>query len=104
MNFDYSDEQNLLRDSLAKWLGAEYSFDKRRAMVRTEGAWRKNWAAFAELGLLAAPLPEANGGLGGGAIDVAVVMEEFGRALVAEPYVQSVVLGAGAVALAGSEA
>src|SRR5215813_11927616 len=104
MNFDFTDEQNLLRESLSKWLAAEYDFDKRKAMLAAEDAWRKNWAMFAELGLLAAPLPEARGGLGGGPLDVFVVMEEFGKALVVEPYVQTVVLGAGALARAGSEA
>ncbi len=104
MNFDYSDEQNMLRDSIAKWAAAEYDFDKRRAMVASADAWKKNWATFAELGLLAAPLPEEFGGLGGGAIDIAVVMEEFGKALVVEPYVPTVVLGAGALRYAGSAA
>jgi alkylation response protein AidB-like acyl-CoA dehydrogenase len=104
MNFDYSDEQNMLRDSIAKWAAAEYDFDKRRAMVASADAWKKNWATFAELGLLAAPLPEEFGGLGGGAIDIAVVMEEFGKALVVEPYVPTVVLGAGALRYSGSAA
>ena len=104
MNFDFSDEQNLIRESLSKWLAAEYDFDKRKAMLARDDGWKKNWAMFAELGLLAAPLPEAHGGLGGGPLDVLVVMEEFGKALVVEPYVQTVVLGAGAVALAGSDA
>ena len=104
MNFDFSDEQNLIRESLSKWLAAEYEFDKRKAMIASEDAWKKNWAMFAELGLLAAPLPEAHGGLGGGPLDVLVIMEEFGRALVVEPYVQTIVLGAGALTLAGSDA
>jgi len=102
MNFDFTDEQNALRDSLAKWLAAEYEFDKRRAMLKSEDGWKQNWAMYAELGLLAAPLPEAHGGLGGGPLDVLVVMEEFGKALVVEPYVQTVVIGAGAINLAGT--
>jgi hypothetical protein len=104
MNFDYTEEQGMLRDSIAKWAAAEYDFDKRRAALAKEDAWKANWATFAELGLLAAPLPEAHGGLGGSALDVSVVTEEFGKALVVEPYVPTVVIGAGAVALAGSEA
>lgn len=102
MNFDYTDEQNALRDSLAKWAAAEYDFDKRRAALASDDAWKKNWATFAELGLLAAPLPEEFGGLGGGAVDVGVVTEEFGKALVVEPYVPTVVIGAGALKYAGS--
>lgn len=104
MNFDYTDEQNMLRDSIAKWAAAEYDFDKRRAALKTDDAWKKNWATFAELGLLAAPLAEDYGGLGGGAIDVSVIAEEFGKALVVEPYVPTIVLGAGALRLAGSDA
>ena len=104
MNFDYTDEQNMLRDSIAKWAAGQYDFDKRRAALANEGAWKQNWATFAELGLLAAPLPEDFGGLGGGHIDVAVVMEEFGKALVVEPYVSTVVIGAGALTHAGSAA
>jgi pimeloyl-CoA dehydrogenase small subunit len=104
MNFDYTDEQNMLRDSIAKWAQGQYDFDKRREALKSEDAWKKNWATFAELGLLAAPLPEDFGGLGGGPIDVSVVMEEFGKALVVEPYVATVVIGAGALRDAGSAA
>ncbi len=104
MNFDYSDEQNMLRDSIAKWAAGEYDFDKRRAALASEDGWKQNWASFAELGLLAAPLPEEFGGLGGGAIDVAVILEEFGKALVVEPYVSTAVIGANALNYAASAA
>ena len=104
MNFDYTDEQNMLRDSIAKWAAGQYDFDKRREALKSEDAWKKNWAAFTELGLLAAPLSEDFGGLDGGPIDVSVVTEEFGKALVVEPYVPTVVIGAGALKYAGSDA
>lgn len=104
MNFDYTDEQNMLRDSIAKWAAGQYDFDKRRAALASEDAWTSNWATFAELGLLAAPLPEDFGGLGGGPIDVGVVMEEFGKALVVEPYVPTAVIAANALKYAGSAA
>jgi len=104
MNFDYTDEQNAIRDSLSKWAAQQYDFDKRREALKSEDAWKKNWATFAELGLLAAPIPEDFGGLGGGALDISVVMEEFGKALVVEPYVPTVVIGGGAIAYAGSAA
>ena len=104
MNFDYTDEQNALRDSLSKWAAQQYDFDKRKAAMADENAWKKNWATFAELGLLAAPLPEEFGGLGGGPVDVGVVAEEFGKALVVEPYVPTVVLGGGALKYSGSAA
>jgi alkylation response protein AidB-like acyl-CoA dehydrogenase len=104
MNFDYTDEQNALRDSLAKWAAGQYDFDKRREALKSEDAWTKNWATFAELGLLAAPLPEDFGGLGGGALEVNVIAEELGKALVVEPYVPTVVIGGGALKYAGSVA
>jgi len=104
MNFDYTDEQNMLRDSIAKWAAGQYDFDKRREALKNDDAWKKNWATFAELGLLAAPLPEEFGGLGGGPLDVSVVAEEFGKALVVEPYVPTVVIGANALNYAGSAA
>jgi alkylation response protein AidB-like acyl-CoA dehydrogenase len=104
MNFDYTDEQNALRDSLRKWAAGQYDFEKRKASLATEDGWKKNWATFAELGLLAAPLPEEYGGLGGGAFDVGVVTEEFGKALVVEPYVPTVVIGGGALKYGGNDA
>ncbi|MGE0045018.1 MAG: acyl-CoA dehydrogenase family protein [Hyphomonadaceae bacterium] len=104
MDFNFTDEQNMLRDSIAKFVAAEYDFDKRRAMLKSDDAWKRNWATFAEMGLLAAPLPEAHGGLGGGPIDVLVVMEEFGKALVTEPYLQTVVLGGGFLKHGGTDA
>src|SRR5512147_109916 len=104
MNFDYTDEQNMLRDSIAKWAAGKYDFEKRKAALKSADGWKTNWATFAELGLLAAPLPEEFGGLGGGPIDVAVVMEEFGKALVVEPYVPTVVIAANALKYAGSAA
>jgi alkylation response protein AidB-like acyl-CoA dehydrogenase len=104
MNFDYTDEQSAIRESLSKWAAQQYDFDKRRAALASEDGWKTNWATFAELGLLAAPLPEDFGGLGGGALDVSVVAEEFGKALVVEPYVPTVVIGAGALKYAGSAA
>lgn len=104
MNFDYTEEQDMLRDSIAKWAAGQYDFDKRRAALASEDGWKANWSTFAELGLLAAPLPEEFGGLGGGPIDVSVVMEEFGKALVVEPYVPTAVIGANALRYAGSQA
>ncbi|MEQ1489878.1 MAG: acyl-CoA dehydrogenase family protein, partial [Terricaulis sp.] len=92
MNFDYTDEQNAIRDSLSKWAAQQYDFDKRREALKSEDAWKTNWATFAELGLLMAPIAEEHGGLGGGPIDVSVIAEEFGKALVVEPYIPTVVI------------
>lgn len=105
MDFTFTDEQTMLRESLAKFIASAYDFDKRKEILRSPEGWRKDyWAQYAELGLLAAPLPEAYGGLGGGPVDVLVVMEEFGKGLVVEPYLQTVVLGGQALLKAGSEA
>ena len=95
MNFDLSDEQVLLRESVAGYLARNYSFDARRAAARDAG-WRPDiWQSFAqELGLFGAALPEDVGGFGGGPVETMVISEEFGRALVLEPYLESVVMGA----------
>jgi len=105
MDFSYSEEQTLLRNSVSKFLADNYDFDAFKKVSRSETGWSpKNWKQFAELGLMAAPLPEAYGGLGGGPVDTMVVMEEFGRHLVVEPFVQTVVVGGGFLRHGGSEA
>ena len=105
MDFSYSEEQTLLRNSVSKFLADNYDFDAFKKVSRSETGWSpKNWKQFAELGLMAAPLPEAYGGLGGGPVDTMVVMEEFGRHLVVEPFVQTVVVGGGFIRHGGSEA
>ncbi|HEX4861906.1 MAG TPA: acyl-CoA dehydrogenase family protein, partial [Rhizomicrobium sp.] len=105
MDFSFSEEQTLLRNSVARYLADNYKFEDWRKFTRGEtGRDPKHWAQFAELGLLAAPLPEAHGGLGGDAVSTMIVMEEFGRALVVEPYVPTVVMGGGLIARAGSDA
>jgi alkylation response protein AidB-like acyl-CoA dehydrogenase len=97
MDFSFSEEQRLLRDSLANFLGDAYGFAKRRDALKTEAGWRPEvWRAFAtDLGILGAALPEALSGLGGGPVDTMVIMEELGRALVVEPYLDTVVIAAG---------
>jgi pimeloyl-CoA dehydrogenase small subunit len=96
MDFNFTEEQGMLRDSLAKMIRDQYDFDTRRKVVASAEGWRKDmWMQFAELGLMMAPFSEEDGGLGGGPIDAMVVMEEFGKGLVVEPYVPSVVCGGG---------
>lgn len=97
MDFSFTEEQSMLRDTVASYLADHYDFDKRRAAVGKEPGWRPEvWKAFAEeLGILGAPFSEELGGLGGGAIDNMIVMEEFGKALVVEPYLGTVVIGGG---------
>jgi alkylation response protein AidB-like acyl-CoA dehydrogenase len=97
MDFSFTDEQSMLRDTVASYLADNYSFDQRRAVVSKEPGWNPAvWKAFAEeLGILGAPFPEDLGGLGGGPIENMIVMEEFGKALVVEPYVPTVVIAGG---------
>ncbi len=105
MDFALTEEQQLLRDSVARLVQNEYSFEARKAIVGSDAGWsRAIWAKLAQLGLLGVPFGEADGGFGGSAVDVMVVMQELGRGLVVEPYLSTVVLGGGLIAAAGSEA
>lgn len=93
MDIQLTEEQELLRASVQRLLRDQYGFDVRRKIVATEQGWsRKHWNSFAELGLLAAPFSEEAGGLGGGPLATMIVMQEFGRHLVVEPFVETVVL------------
>lgn len=97
MDFSFTDEQSMLRDTVASYLADNYTFDQRQAVVTKEPGWNPAvWKAFAEeLGILGAPFPEELGGLGGGPVENMIVMEEFGKALVVEPYLSTVVIGGG---------
>ena len=104
MDFSYSEEQELLRNSIARFLADNYTFETFRKVSRGEPGWRHGiWKQFAELGLLGASIPEAYGGLGGGAVETMIAMEAFGRALVIEPYVPTVVIAGGLLRAGGSE-
>jgi alkylation response protein AidB-like acyl-CoA dehydrogenase len=87
MDFNFKEEQRQLADALKRWIARDYTFDARRAIVGSPaGVSDAAWATLAELGLTALPLPEAHGGFDGDAVDMFVVMQELGRALVVEPY------------------
>ena len=103
MNFDYSEEQQLLADSVRRYLNKNYDFEARRKTIAGEGWNREVWASFAQMGLTGLPLPAEHGGFGGGAVDLMGVMEAFGEALVVEPYLPTV-MAARLVARGGSEA
>lgn len=93
MDFDLSDEQRMLAESARRYVRERCSLDDKRALARTaEGFSRERWADFARMGWLALPVPESQGGLGGGPADLALLMEELGRGLVNEPLVDSNVL------------
>jgi pimeloyl-CoA dehydrogenase small subunit len=105
MDFEVSDEQRLLRDSFDRLLADRYGFAQRRQYLAEPEGWSRGlWRQYAELGLLGLPFAEDIGGFGGGAVDIMLVMEAFGRALALEPYLAAVVLGGTALRLAGSAA
>src|ERR1700757_2340439 len=105
MNFDLTEEQRLLRDTVERLLADHYGFDKRRAYLAEPDGWNRTlWAQYAELGLLGLPFAESYGGVGGGPIEVMLVMEGLGRVFALEPYLATVVLGGAALRLAGNEA
>jgi alkylation response protein AidB-like acyl-CoA dehydrogenase len=102
VNFDYNEEQQLLADSVRRFLAKDYQFEARRKIVASEHGWSPAvWKTFAEMGLMGLPFPSEHGGFGGGAVDLMGVMEAFGEALVVEPYLPTLI---GGLALAGSKA
>jgi len=104
MDIQYTEEQELLRSSVQRLLRDQYDFDARRKIVASEeGFSRKRWEAFAELGLLAAPFSEEVGGLGGGSLSTMIIMQEFGRHLVVEPFVETIVVVGSLIEQTGSE-
>lgn len=103
MDFDLSEEQRLLKDSVDGLLADSYDFDQRKKYAKEKGGWSKTvWNKLAEQGLLGLPFSEADGGFGAGAVETALVMESLGKALVLEPYLATVVLGGGFLRHGGS--
>ncbi len=105
MDFDLSEEQRLLKDSVEGLLGDSYDFEQRKKNSASKKGWSDEaWKKFAEQGLLGLPFTEADGGFGAGAIETMIVMEAMGKALVVEPYLATVVLGGGFLRHGGSDA
>jgi pimeloyl-CoA dehydrogenase small subunit len=105
MDFNYSEEQLLLKDAVEKFLDKNYGFEQRKQIIASrDGMSATAWEGFATLGLLGVPIPQEFNGFGGGGVDVMVVMEALGRALVVEPYLPTVVLAGSTIALGGSTA
>ncbi|MGD0850200.1 pimeloyl-CoA dehydrogenase small subunit [Bradyrhizobium sp.] len=105
MDFDLSEEQRLLKESVDGLLGSSYDFDARKKYMAQKGGWSKAvWGKFAEQGLLGLPFSEDDGGFGAGAIETMIVMEALGKALVLEPYLATVVIGGGFLRRGGSPA
>ena len=104
MDFDYSEEQRLLDETVRRLVKDEYEFaDRKKYLAEPQGFSAALWAKYAELGLLGLPFAEEYGGFGGGGIETMIVMEAFGRGLALEPYLATVVLSGGLIALAGSD-
>src|SRR5689334_24039892 len=106
MDFNLSKEQELLLDGLGKFLSTRYDLEKSRAAAKTGPGWQPViWRGLAnELGILGAALPEDVGGIGGGPVEIMVIAEALGHALVVEPYVDTVVVCGGLLRRAGDAA
>src|ERR1700688_3721792 len=103
MDFDLSEEQRLLKESVDGLLNSSYTFDARKKYGAEKGGWRKSvWGKLAERGLLGLPFSEDDGGFGAGAVETMIVMEALGKALVLEPYLATVVIGGGFLRRGGS--
>ena len=96
MDFSVSDEQAMLADSVARFIATDYDFETRQAIAGSDQPFSQDmWNTFAELGWTAVPFDEEDGGLGGGPIELMLMMEQFGRGLVVEPFLPTVVLAGG---------
>ncbi len=103
MDFSFTEEQSLLQDSVQRFVQNSYEFETRQKLVKTEeGFSRDNWSSFAELGWLALPFAEESGGFGGTAVETMIMMEEFGKGLVVEPYVTTVIMAGSIIEAGGS--
>ena len=105
MNFEFTEEQTMIKDSVSRFVRDEYDFDTRRTIVDSnEGMSREFWSMFAELGWLSVPFAEEYGGFGGSVEDIAAVMEELGKGIVVEPYASTVVVFGGLLSASDNSA
>ncbi len=105
MDFSYTEEQQMLQDSVQKFVQNSYDFDTRNTIIASDDGYSlDNWQLFAELGWLTVPFSEADGGFGGSAVDLIVMMEAFGKANLVEPFTPTAILGGGLVAALGTDA
>ncbi|XOV89579.1 MAG: acyl-CoA dehydrogenase family protein [Pseudomonadota bacterium] len=105
MDFTFSEEQTMLQDSVQRFIQNSYAFDQRQKLLQSDlGYARSNWDSFAELGWLALPFAEELGGFGGTPVETMILMEEFGKGLVVEPYLSTILLAGTALAEGGTQA
>ncbi len=104
MDFLFTEEQDMFRDSISRYVREKYDFETRQKIIASTDGWSKEvWADFAEMGLLSVPFAEEYDGLGGGAVDIMVIMEELGKGNIVEPFLPTVVLGGGVLSEVGGE-
>ncbi|MDT8279503.1 MAG: acyl-CoA dehydrogenase family protein [Erythrobacter sp.] len=105
MDFNFTEEQEMVRDGLSRLVREQYDWETRRKAVASNDGWRPEiWAQLAELGILGMPFSEADGGFGGGAVDSMIITQEFGKGLVVEPFLPTVVCAGGFLKHAGTPA
>ena len=104
MDFNLTDEQSMLAESVGRWLASDYDFARRRRLAAGEETSDAVWSQLADLGLLGLNVPEADGGLGGSPVETLIVMQALGRALVVEPYLSNAVVTAPLLARLGTDA
>jgi pimeloyl-CoA dehydrogenase small subunit len=105
VDFNFTEEQEMVRDGLSRLVREQYDWETRRKAVASNDGWRPEiWAQLAELGILGMPFSEADGGFGGGAVDSMIIMQEFGKGLVVEPFLPTVVCAGGFLKHAGTPA
>ena len=96
MDFSISEEQEMLVDSVARFIDNDYGFEQRQKIAEGETSFSaRHWQMFAELGFTAVPFAEEDGGLGGGPVELMLMMEQFGRGLLVEPFLANIVLAGG---------
>ena len=104
MDFSFNEEQTMIRNQVAQFIKRDYDWDKRQSFVLTElGFSKDSWSTFAELGWLGISISEESGGFGGSAVETMILMEEFGKGLVVEPYLETVVLCANLIDSCGND-
>lgn len=105
MDFDLTEEQSAIRDGVGRLLADHYAFEDRKKILHSVGGWsREVWSQFADMGLLGLPFTSDDGGIGAGAVEIMLLMEAFGRHLVVEPFLSTVLLGGGCLSSAGTRA
>jgi alkylation response protein AidB-like acyl-CoA dehydrogenase len=104
VDFSYSEEQQMLQESVQKFVMQKYDFYTRDDIIKSEAGYSaENWTMFGELGWLTVPFTEEDGGFGGNAVDLMVMMEEFGKGMLVEPYLSCAVMGGTLIADLGNE-